>query len=115
MEDVDDLKDDARLRTGTGGGGMGVNVEALDVRIEEFNNEGEVSVLGGGGEMNSLIGFMGDCEEGDIFDAFFLKAGCSKTAPTVDRLSLPIVVGAALVAGGQYFFPAMGDFFGFLS
>jgi hypothetical protein len=45
MEDVDDLKDDARLRIGSGGGGMGVaipvNVEALDVRIEDLNNGGE--------------------------------------------------------------------------
>ena len=124
MEDVDDLKDDARLRTGPGGGGMGVavpvNVDALDVRIEDLNNGGEevlnrsFSVLKGGGEINSLIGFMGDCKGGDTLEVFFLIGGCSDTM--AKGLSLPIVVGALIiVAGGQYLFPAMGVFFRFLS
>jgi len=121
MEEVDDLKDDARLRIGPGGGGMGVavpvNVDALDVRIE-LNKGGEevlnrsFSVLRGG-EMNSLMGFMGDCKGGDTLDGFFFIGGCSDTAPTVEGLSLPIMV--VVVAGGQYLFPTMGDFFRFLS
>jgi hypothetical protein len=126
MEEVDDLKDDARLRIGPGGGGMGVavpvNVDALDVRIEDLNKGGEevlnrsFSVLNGGGEMNSLTGFMGDCKGDDTLDGFFFIGGCSNTVPTVEGLSLPIVVGVlVVVAGGQYLFPIMRDFFGFLS